>query len=171
MNNNKAPYERFLYLYNSKYDTLKCLDTIDHSINNQQMAWFCHDLYFNENKSNCIPLKGNPYNVLYLNNGNIVRYEIKKRRKKICKFLYNYKFNSALPYNIAIEKLLYEKILTLYQSHPINNECIICYENNVNIMSAPCNHKIMCHICLYKVMQSSRLCPICRQSIDRIIIL
>ena len=43
--------------------------------------------------------------------------------------------------------------------------CIICVDNEIDIVFLPCSHAISCHNCVLKL----ETCPICRKSIDYVI--
>jgi len=47
-----------------------------------------------------------------------------------------------------------------------NNNCIICYDNIINIILFPCKHKYICDICLFQLVRNNMYkCPICRNII------
>lgn len=46
-----------------------------------------------------------------------------------------------------------------------NNPCIICYEKKIDIIIKPCNHVIMCRLCISKI---NYICPICKETIEKI---
>lgn len=61
--------------------------------------------------------------------------------------------------------------------YPINNEtenrttnltCVVCMENDRNILIEPCHHLCCCSACIVQMRDSSNFhCPICRVSIEQ----
>jgi Zinc finger, C3HC4 type (RING finger) len=46
--------------------------------------------------------------------------------------------------------------------------CVICMENNTQAGSSSCSHRF-CADCLIKVVENSRLCPLCRGEIEEVV--
>lgn len=51
-----------------------------------------------------------------------------------------------------------------------NDNCIICYTNEPNIIIEPCGHGGMCQGCMLNLIQKERICPFCRKNMDHIYI-
>lgn len=51
-----------------------------------------------------------------------------------------------------------------------NDNCIICYTNEPNIIIEPCGHGGMCQGCMLNLIQKEKICPFCRKSMDHIYI-
>ena len=45
-------------------------------------------------------------------------------------------------------------------------ECIICYDNDSNVLFSPCNHQCCCQGCSDKIVRKKLNCPLCRAKID-----
>jgi len=56
-------------------------------------------------------------------------------------------------------------IKNIYQDD-IATDCIICMENEYDVVMVPCGHYCMCHECADKILGSTSKCPICRQKVD-----
>ena len=49
-------------------------------------------------------------------------------------------------------------------------ECVICFENDHQVVLARCGHYIMCIDCADKIYKSSGICPMCRCKIDAVVL-
>ena len=50
-------------------------------------------------------------------------------------------------------------------SHEDNSTCVVCMSNQRNVALLECGHVCVCSTCVSQL----NLCPVCRQSIDRIV--
>ena len=48
-------------------------------------------------------------------------------------------------------------------------KCVICIDEPAQWAAVPCGHKAMCAECGKKIMQTTKRCPVCRQSIAQLI--
>jgi hypothetical protein len=64
-----------------------------------------------------------------------------------------------------------DKEIEILKSNVSKYECIICMDNNKNIILQPCGHLVYCNDCYnnYYNMQKFMTCPICRNEIYNII--
>lgn len=46
-----------------------------------------------------------------------------------------------------------------------DTDCIICMENEYDVVMVPCGHYCMCNECANKILNSTSKCPICRQGV------
>lgn len=59
--------------------------------------------------------------------------------------------------------------LTMSKYNEAENDCIVCYNKiTEKIIIIPCGHTIVCAICLNTIMETTNICPICREYIDAI---
>ena len=64
------------------------------------------------------------------------------------------------------EKVTFEKI---YEND--ETECIVCMENEHDVILFKCGHYCLCNVCATKIKESSGKCPMCRADIDIIVTL
>lgn len=48
--------------------------------------------------------------------------------------------------------------------------CIVCFEEEVNVLYKPCDHGGICKICALENLQIREVCPVCRAKVDYIVI-
>lgn len=75
--------------------------------------------------------------------------------------------NKDMQNEIAIK----DKELTMLKYNISKYECVICMDNNKNIILQPCGHLVYCNECYdnYYNAQKFMTCPICRNEIANII--
>ena len=86
------------------------------------------------------------------------------------------------PLNFLSESYLYDIVnkddCNFFYIYPISNEtenhttnlrCVVCMENDRNILFNPCHHLCCCSTCISQMMidRSNFNCPICRTSIEQ----
>ena len=51
----------------------------------------------------------------------------------------------------------------------VSADCKVCYERPFNAVTVPCNHMSMCYHCAIIIWLTKGECPICRQTIEKVI--
>jgi len=122
-------------------------------------------------------------NLNYLNTNtnvfnNIINDKIKinsfeQENLDILNYIKNLEYHSK--YNEKDKNIIINKILKLETENNklknINNSlskytCIICFENEKNILLQPCNHLCYCNNCFNKYNLKLTNCPVCRSNIN-----
>lgn len=44
----------------------------------------------------------------------------------------------------------------------MENECVVCLDNNQEVFFVPCGHKVVCRQCAMKLFSANMGCPMCR---------
>lgn len=70
---------------------------------------------------------------------------------------------SVVQKNLKISGEVYE-LVDLFSTD--NKQCVVCLDNQLEIMLAPCKHFCMCWKCAELLMSKSQTCPICRVYIE-----
>ena len=47
-----------------------------------------------------------------------------------------------------------------------DDQCVICFSNASGAKFAPCGHSRVCGACAFKLIQTTRACPLCRKEIS-----
>lgn len=73
---------------------------------------------------------------------------------------------------IVIRKEVVKKIKPLDENKDIitNNEelqCIICMNNRKSVVFIDCSHMILCCKCANKIIDSNKMCPLCKKEIKQ----
>jgi hypothetical protein len=63
------------------------------------------------------------------------------------------------------------EIHEVYHSALENNECLICCHNLRNTVFLPCKHSCTCQTCAHSLRMRNNPCPICKNSIDDLVII
>jgi hypothetical protein len=71
-------------------------------------------------------------------------------------------------YNIVNEDSYHPNLLNLKKIK--FDKCCICYDYQANTILIPCNHYDFCNHCIDIIYKDNKLCPICRQQIEMILI-
>ena len=50
----------------------------------------------------------------------------------------------------------------------VGRQCIICLSRNANYIVKPCNHLLFCKECINDYLNTSTMCPLCKQSIQTV---
>lgn len=132
--------------------------------------------------SNCLRVlyeTGNFTNCLILNvitNGSIEQFKLLHSFgcpiKNICSKAYDHKkwnyieyahkHGCSCCYGWMVESFKDEQTVVT------SKQCIICYNNKIQVQFKPCNHQICCFSCTRKLIAKNK-CPICRSSIIDVI--
>lgn len=48
-------------------------------------------------------------------------------------------------------------------------DCVICCENECDSVFMPCGHAGVCNTCALKLLESTKLCHICRKHIEKVL--
>ncbi|GMF24333.1 unnamed protein product [Phytophthora lilii] len=49
------------------------------------------------------------------------------------------------------------------------NECVICFDGPQEAVCVPCGHNAVCMTCAQELLDTTRLCPVCRQQVREVI--
>jgi hypothetical protein len=49
------------------------------------------------------------------------------------------------------------------------NECVICFDGPQSAVCVPCGHNAICMDCAEEILDTTRLCPVCRQTVREVI--
>ncbi|EGZ24074.1 hypothetical protein PHYSODRAFT_250287 [Phytophthora sojae] len=50
-----------------------------------------------------------------------------------------------------------------------NDECVICFDGHQEAVCVPCGHNAVCMDCAQELLDTTRLCPVCRQQVREVI--
>jgi hypothetical protein len=87
---------------------------------------------------------------------------------------YNYEEQKALLSSICsikldIQKLEEQNLLAInkIETLQLSNEhlCVVCLENQKEVLLIPCQHKAICLSCRRKIEKTTNKCPICRTEV------
>lgn len=80
------------------------------------------------------------------------------------KFFYRVKAKNVCVVDEENESVGVEQIFDSGES-----ECLLCMENPNEVVLVSCGHYCMCSECAKKLMDTTRLCPLCRSTIVRVV--
>ncbi|KAF1792767.1 Zinc finger, RING/FYVE/PHD-type [Phytophthora cactorum] len=49
------------------------------------------------------------------------------------------------------------------------DECVICFDGPQEAVCVPCGHNAVCMDCAQELLDTTRLCPVCRQQVREVI--
>jgi hypothetical protein len=55
------------------------------------------------------------------------------------------------------------------KSNDKEDDCVVCWESKANMIFAPCAHKCCCSKDAYIILETTKICPMCRQKIEGVI--
>lgn len=103
------------------------------------------------------------------------RRELKRERKAMKKMKKQQQKNThpetsaaATTTETTLPALIYSSSLDATTSAP-RVECVVCFDGPQDAVCVPCGHNTLCVDCGDRIMNSTRLCPVCRQDIREIV--
>jgi hypothetical protein len=49
------------------------------------------------------------------------------------------------------------------------DECVVCFDGPQSAVCVPCGHNAVCMNCAQELLDTTRLCPVCRQQVREVI--
>ncbi|XP_053126009.1 E3 ubiquitin-protein ligase NEURL3 [Hemicordylus capensis] len=49
------------------------------------------------------------------------------------------------------------------------DDCIVCFESKANVLMLPCFHANFCSSCAFRILCTTKLCPLCRQRAQKVL--
>ena len=98
-----------------------------------------------------------------------------KNQKKIYRMIYEKMVNTLSTSETQIEnveehreikRMIFDKFEFEYS--PEQKNCIVCYESrNGTFVLQPCGHAKTCETCSLKIVNESKICPMCRSHVSK----
>jgi len=59
------------------------------------------------------------------------------------------------------------KVKAIYQDD--SEECVVCFDESKEVVLVPCGHYCLCGGCAHQVKETTKVCPLCRAKIEKIV--
>jgi len=67
------------------------------------------------------------------------------------------------------EVMIQQKVSLSHVYEEECKDCVVCFDNEHDVVIVPCGHYCLCHSCAKEIEKSTKKCPMCRGRMDLIV--